>query len=281
MNLERIIPKESNYIVLKKISDYKGFYLCMDLNQSKQKINNGSIIEAFDFKNVVQFKGLRPFFILQENEIISYIQEKGIEEDYSLELQKCSVVDYAGLNYDVVGFVVNTYAQWNMPTPLLINPNTIANDYKNLFQGKMSNFLISQKINDNFQAGKYDSDILIPLVDANDYKKDLTIIKKRITQVQVELLIAKDYKQKNISLTSKKDVFIDTILDFNEKDIQKIREVNEDLYDKTRLFINAVNGIINDKIETGKIRKEITKLTEEVEKAEESDFSFLNEFDFS
>ena len=281
MNLERIIPQNQNYIVLKKISEFKKLYLCMDISTTLQKINTGALIEAFTFKNIMQFKGLRPFFILSEDRIIDNIlKDGGILGKYDTELQIGSIVDYAGLTYDVVGFVVNTYAQWNMPTPLLLNPNKISDDYKSLFQGKMSDYQINEKINDNFQSGKYDNEIIFPLVDGNDFKNDILVIKKRPTEQEISLYIAKVNKQKNMSLKATKNIFIDTILDTSGNDIQKLREVDEDLYDKTRGFMNIVNGIINNKLETGKKVKEIEqKITEPIKVEEEADLSFLDELD--
>jgi hypothetical protein len=281
MNLERIIPQNQNYIVLKKISEFKKLYLCMDINTTLQKINTGALIEAFNFKNITQFKGLRPFFILSEDRIIdNVLKDGGILGKYDTELQIGSVVDYAGLTYDVLGFVVNTYAQWNMPTPLLLNPNKIADDYKSLFQGKMTDYQINEKINDNFQSGKYDNEIMFPLVDGNDFKNDILVVKKRPTEQEISLYIAKVNKQKNMSLKATKNIFIDTILDTSGNEIQKLREVDEDLYDKTRGFMNMVNDIINNKLETGKKVKQIEqKITEPIKVEEEADLSFLDELD--
>jgi hypothetical protein len=281
MNLERIIPQNQNYIVLKKISEFKKLYLCMDINTTLQKINTGALIEAFNFKNITQFKGLRPFFILSEDRIIdNVLKDGGILGKYDTELQIGSVVDYAGLTYDVLGFVVNTYAQWNMPTPLLLNPNKIADDYKSLFQGKMTDYQINEKINDNFQSGKYDNEIIFPLVDGNDFKNDILVVKKRPTEQEISLYIAKVNKQKNMSLKATKNIFIDTILDTSGNEIQKLREVDEDLYDKTRGFMNMVNDIINNKLETGKKVKQIEqKITEPIKVEEEADLSFLDELD--
>lgn len=281
MNLERIIPQNQNYIVLKKISEFKKLYLCMDINTTLKKINTGALIEAFKFKNITQFKGLRPFFILSEDRIIdNVLKDGGILGKYDTELQIGSVVDYAGLTYDVLGFVVNTYAQWNMPTPLLLNPNKIADDYKSLFQGKMTDYQINEKINDNFQSGKYDNEIIFPLVDGNDFKNDILVVKKRPTEQEILLYIAKVNKQKNMSLKATKNIFIDTILDTSGNEIQKLREVDEDLYDKTRGFMNMVNDIINNKLETGKKVKQIEqKITEPIKVEEEADLSFLDELD--
>jgi hypothetical protein len=180
----------------------------------------------------------------------------------------------------VLGFVVNTYAQWNMPTPLLLNPNKIADDYKSLFQGKMTDYQINEKINDNFQSGKYDSEIMFPLVDANDFKDDILVIEKRPTEREIALYITKVNNQKNMSLKATKNVFIDTILETNGSEIQKIREVDENLYDKTREFMNIVNDIINNKLETGKKVKKIEqKIVEPIKTEEEADLSFLDELD--
>lgn len=273
MNLERIIPKNSDYMVLNKISDFKGLYLCMDYKDvDSQKINTGAFMDAFSFKNINQFKGTRPFFILSEERIIeNVVKGGGIYDKYDVSLHVGSIVDYAGLTYTVVGYVVNTYAQWDMPTPLLLNPKNIVADYKSLFQGKLTDYQINEKINDNFQEGKYDADMLIPLVDGNDYKDDILVIEKRPLEKEVSLFIGKVDKQKNVKVKATKNVFIDTILDINGDEIQKIREVDSDLYDKTRNFINSVNDIINKKIETPKVKQ--------VEQQEEVDLSFLDELD--
>lgn len=273
MNLQRIIPKNSDYMVLNKISDFKGLYLCMDYKDvDSQKINTGAFIDAFPFKNINQFKGTRPFFIMSEERIIeNVVKGGGIYDKYDVSLHVGSVVDYAGLTYTVVGYVVNTYAQWNMPTPLLLNPKNIVADYKSLFQGKLTDYQINEKINDNFQEGKYDADMLIPLVDGNDYKDDILVIEKKPLEKEVLLFTQKVAKQKNVKVKVAKNVFIDTILDINGDEIQKIREVDSDLYDKTRNFINSVNDIINKKIETPKVKQ--------VEQQEEVDLSFLDELD--
>jgi predicted transcriptional regulator len=83
-----------------------------------------------------------------------------------------------------------------------------------------------------------------------------------------------------MSLKATKNIFIDTILDTSGNEIQKLREVDEDLYDKTRGFMNMVNDIINNKLETGKKVKQIEqKITEPIKVEEEADLSFLDELD--
>jgi hypothetical protein len=121
---------------------------------------------------------------------------------------------------------------------------------------------------------------MFPLVDANDFKDDILVIEKRPTEREIALYITKVNNQKNMSLKATKNVFIDTILETNGSEIQKIREVDENLYDKTRSFMNMVNDIINSKLETGKKVKKIEqKIVEPIKTEEEADLSFLDELD--
>ena len=62
MNLERIYVKKG-YLVLNKISELSGQYVCIDVPLDSQKINTGDFIKAMTVKNVEQFKGTRPFKI--------------------------------------------------------------------------------------------------------------------------------------------------------------------------------------------------------------------------
>jgi hypothetical protein len=141
-----------------------------------------------------------------------------------------------------------------------------------MFQGKMTNYQINEKINDNFQSGKYDSDMLIPLVDANDYEKDIIVLKKKPKDSEIGIYIAKVGKEQNIKIKTVKNIFIDTILETNGDEIQKIIEIDKDLYEKTRNFINVVNDIVNSKIEK---QKNITK----IEKTEDINLDFLDDLD--
>jgi hypothetical protein len=275
MNFDRIAvkyaPKYPTYFVLSKLSDFSKTYLCMDaIPMSMQKTNTGSDIMAFDIKNIEGFKGTRPFFVLPESKIVENIKEWGIVEDYETELQWMDLVRYNGLKYLVLGNVINTYAQWNMPTPLLFNPNDMVSDYRSLYGSKLSDFEINQMVNDNFQKGKYDDDMIIPLIDSNDYKEEIEVLEKRPTTPEVEFLVDRYLDEKNTKLKAKTNIFIDTILRNRGLEIDKLKENNKVLYDSMQMMLLSVNNAINEKINSTKTQSEEVPV---------EDLSFLDDID--
>jgi len=275
MNFDRIAvkyaPKYPTYFVLSKLSDFSKTYLCMDaIPMSMQKTNTGSDIMAFDIKNIEGFKGTRPFFVLPESKIVENIKEWGIIEDYETELQWMDLVRYNGLKYLVLGNVINTYAQWNMPTPLLFNPNDMVSDYRSLYGSKLSDFEINQMVNDNFQKGKYDDDMIIPLIDSNDYKEEIEVLEKRPTTPEVEFLVDRYLDEKNTKLKAKTNIFIDTILRNRGLEIDKLKENNKVLYDSMQMMLLSVNNAINEKINSTKTQSEEVPV---------EDLSFLDDID--
>lgn len=280
MNLERIIvPKtdvSKNYMVLKKISDVKSLYLCIYHDRTQQKINNGSYVYAVPFKNILGFKGLRPFFVLNESQILEDIKYYGVQPPFIKEtkIEQGSVVDYAGISYIVYAIVVNNYAQWNLPTPLLINPDLITLDLQLMYQGKMSDFDIIEKINDNFQNGKYDSDMVIPLVDMNNPKDNLTVEKKAPLVAEVNLFVQKKIDEKNLKFTAKENIFSEVVTMSSGEQLIKLKQINEDIYDKVMNLVSEVNQTINRKI-NGTPKPKFT----EPKTSQDVDLSFLDELD--
>jgi hypothetical protein len=169
---------------------------------------------------------------------------------YQTKLHSGDLVRYNGLKYVVLGIVVNTYAQWNMPTPLLFNPTNLNNDYKSLYGSKLTEKQIDDKINDNFQAGKYDADMIIPLVDANDFSEYITVIEPRPSKEEVELMYDSVKAEKELTIKSQKDVFIDTMLRLRGNEINKIKE---DMY---KLGLEGVTNYIE---QTRAVSEEIYK----------------------
>ena len=281
MNLERITIKTRNddlynpinrIMVLSKLSDFTKQYLCINLDFSSQKINNGNTIDALTFKNVVAFRGMRPFTVLNEQELIKLIKTFGIVEHYELKLKSGDYVQLNGLKFINLGSVVNTYAQWNLPTPVLFRTNTINSDTKALFNSKLTNFDIISKINDNFQAGKYDADMTIPLIDSNDFKNDISVLETRPTIDEVNLMIASYEDEKNTKITAFKDVFIDTIFRNRKAEIDKIKTNNPELYRSMQKLLLDVNVIINNKI-TGEVKPKSNN------NDNPTDLSFLDDVD--
>jgi len=255
MNLDRIsikvVNRESVFLTLDKISDFRKLYttILFDQDLSMQKINTGDSILAFNFKNIEQFKGFRPFKTFSQEELLDLYKVYGTSFLYQTKLHFGDLVRYNGLKYVVLGIVVNTYAQWNMPTPLLFNPTNVNNDYKSLYGSRLTEEQINNKINDNFQAGKYDADMVIPLVDANDFSEYITIIQPRPTKEEVELMFDSINAEKDLTIKSQKDVFIDTMLRLRGNEINKIKEVNEDLFKGVQTLLLSVNKAVNEQIE--------------------------------
>jgi hypothetical protein len=260
MNLERVIPQNSNYMVLKKISEFSNKYLCIELEESSQKTNKGETITALDAKNIEQFKGKRRFFILEEKDIVINIEKKGLKDEYKLNVYQGDLVSYNGLRYVVLGIIINTYAQWNIPTPFLFNVSDIVKDYIGLYSSKLNDFEINELVNDNFQAGKYDNDMLVPLIDLYEANDDLKIIERRQSKTEVDFQIERYNSEKNLTLKAKKNIFIDTILANRMPEINLIRDNDSELYESMKKLITSVNGSINKKIEKFDSKKKVEEL---------------------
>lgn len=283
MNLERIYV--NGYLILNKISELSKQYVCINIEEDSQKINNGNFVMAMLPKNVEQLKGTRPFFIKTETEIFSTLEKIGYRLTYDLSIQCGALVKFNLRKYTVLGVVVNNYAQWNIPTPFLFDTFDLVADYKALFNSRFSDEEINSKINDNFQAGKYDNQMTIPLIDLNEKSNEIEIVEETPSVEEVKLLEKKFSYKNSLVLTAKKDVFFDTIIKENSVEIDKIRAENRPLYESMQDMLIAVNNSINNKISGTKEVKTVPVVVAEKEVetpkevSAEDDLSFLNDID--
>jgi hypothetical protein len=189
-------------------------------------------------------------------------------------------VQFNGAKFYVIAIIINSYAQWNLPTPLLFNPKDMAKDLKMLYGSRFTDDEILIKINDNLEAGKYDSDFALPIIDSNLYFEEMSILNKTLSQAQIEELISK-YKAKiNQTYEVSKNVFIDTVFKNNVDEFDKIKEIDFDLFTKLQAVITNVNRVVNDRIEGKKVQRKKTEKAVEVEaKKEADDLSFLDDID--
>jgi hypothetical protein len=257
MNLERIHFKVQNdsLLILNQISELKKLNLLVRFDASlysEQTINTGGKIRALNLKSVEQFKGLKPFNVLSETQLLDLYQIGVLEnlDKYNFKINVSDLVNYNNRNFIVLGVVVNTYAQWNLPTPLLFNPNAMSNDVKSLYGSRLTEVQIVERINDNFQKGKYDNDIVIPLVDMAKPKDVISVVKPIISEKDTLDIFSKILKLKNADFEIKKDVFINTIADLKAEEIISLKSRDEDLYNSFNLFTKSLNDIINKKIES-------------------------------
>jgi len=257
MNLDRIHFKVQNdsLLILNQISELKKLNLLVRFDASlysEQTINTGGKIRALNLKSVEQFKGLKPFNVLSETQLLDLYQI-GVFFNlykYNFKINVSDLVSYNSRNFIVLGVVVNTYAQFNLPTPLLFNPNAMSNDVKSLYGSRLTEVQIVETINDNFQKGKYDNDIVIPLVDMANPKNVISVVKPYISEKDTLDVFSKILKLKNADFEIKKDVFINTIADLKAEEIVSLKSRDEDLYNSFNLFTKSLNDIINKKIES-------------------------------
>lgn len=257
MNLDRIHFKVQNdeLLILNQVSEFKKLNLVIRFDKSQyslQKINTGSKVNALNLKNIEQFKGLKPFVVLDDNQLLNLYDQFGVIEDLDKKdfiINVGDLVSYNNRNFIVLGIVVNTYAQWNLPTPLLFNPSAISNDIKSLYGGRFSDEEIISRINDNFQKGKYDNDIIIPLVDMAKPKDIIKVVKQNISENDTSIIFTKMMQLKKADFKIEKDVFINTIADLKAQEIMSLKSTNEELYDKFNLVAKSINDIINKKIQ--------------------------------
>ena len=257
MNLDRIHFKVQNdqLLILNQVSEFKKLNLVIKFDKSQyslQTINTGSKVNALNLKNIEQFKGLKPFVVLDDNQLLNLYDQFGVLEDLDKKdfiINVGDLVNYNNRNFIVLGVVVNTYAQWNLPTPLLFNPSAISNDVKSLYGSRFSDKEIISRINDNFQKGKYDNDIIIPLVDMAKPKDVIKIVKQNISENDASIIFTKMMQLKKADFKIEKDVFINTIADLKAKEIVSLKSTNEELYSKFNLVVKSINDIINKKIQ--------------------------------
>lgn len=288
MNLERVIYEDENYnriVVLSKLSDFTNEYLCVKLSFQRQKINTGNDVSALTFKTITSFKESRPFSILKEEEITKGIKKSGgVFKDYDVKLKMGDYIQFNGRKFYMLGVIVNTYAQWNLPTPLLFSPRDMAKDAKMLFGGRFTDEEIVNKINDNFQAGKYDSDMAIPLIDSNDYKEDLSVLEEAPSDSEISILIRRSGEKQSVNLQPVNNVFIDAVFKNSIEELDKIKEIDSDLFTKLQGLLNNVNKAVNSKISGEKKPKKSMPKQEEVPtqvvtEKQEDDLSFLDDVD--
>lgn len=283
MNLERIYVKKG-YFVLSKISELSNQYVCIDVSLDSQKTNTGDSIKAMVVKNVEQLKGTRPFKIKTEEEIFDDLIISGWRDnDDGFKIGLGFLVKFNLSKYVVIGIVVNNYAQWNIPTPFLFNTFDVIGDYKALFNSRFSDEEINSKINDNFQSGKYDGQMTIPLVDVNKKSDEISVVEKNPSDTEVNNLIGRFKAEKNSVLTAQKDVFIDTVMGSRSKEIDTLRAESPELYKSVQEMLLSVNKSINNKIsgvkEVKTIPVEVAEAVVEVAEAEADDLSFLDDID--
>lgn len=167
--------KVDSYYTLGAITDISNDVLCI---QSEIYID-GNSASPFSTKDLVtKAFNLESFLSISNFEIRTASSlKKKIQPKQPYELKIGSVVTYKNKSYEVIGFYYNRFAQLNIVTPILFNPENIVADALNLFYGLKDDFEVQELINKNFKEGKYNEDFKFPLTfGITDFKKELTNI---------------------------------------------------------------------------------------------------------
>lgn len=213
-------------------------------------------IDLESFKKIAEFRLADTSFLKQFTSPV---------QPYNLKIG--SGVRYKGKSYQVIGFYYNTYAQRNVVSPILFNPQNMVNDALNLLYGVKTDDEVQEIINNNFKSGKYDEDFNFPLLPTvTDFKRYLSnITEPPITSLDViNVAIKKDDKTK-IDLKPYK--FEPSQVDFSEnKQIADNKGIDENLafaesFDdfKTKNLPLKINPFKYNFTERYKVLLEITK----------------------
>lgn len=194
----------------------------------QSEIYGDNNVNPFNKKDLVSKAfNLKSFKEVSSFEIISISELK----KFAIPLQPYKIkigsgVRYKSKSYQVIGFYYNTFAQRNVVSPILFNPQSMISDALNLLYGIKTDDDVLAIINDNFRAGKYDEDFNFPILptvtDFKDYLSNIT--EPPLTTLDV-IQISKS-KNDGVLLDLKPYKFERSQVDFSEN-IKKAFELGE------------------------------------------------------
>lgn len=167
--------KVNSYYTLGAVSDESNLNMVI-----RSEIYGDNNTNPFNKKDLVtkaidlnSFKQVSSFEIDAVSKLKSFAVP---QQPYKLKIG--SGVRYKGKSYQIIGFYYNTFAQRNVVSPILFNPQNMVNDALNLLYGVKTDDEVQDIINENFRDGKYDDDFNFPLLpsvtDFKDYLSNIT-----------------------------------------------------------------------------------------------------------
>jgi len=155
-------------------------------------------------------------------------------------------------SYVHIGNLLNTYAQMNLPTPILFDPTNLINDYRSLLGSKLKVGEITNKIRKFLSDGKYNDDFTNPLINLAGSKREVQEFLEELeppkTKSELELQWALYQSDKDALPKAVEDIFINSILTSRGEKITEITEKNEDLSKSFQGLLVALNKSINSKL---------------------------------
>ena len=203
--------------------------------------------------------------------------DRSLKED---TLSEGDTVRYNFVKYTVMGFVLNEYAQLNIPMPVLFDKERLVMDYKSLIFSKFSDDEILERINTQLVQGKYSDYIQIPFVNSNSkesWSEKIKII-SRYSYLPYKIYISKILDKKETSFSSQ-DFLKEYVFSNQEENLEMIADKKPEFYQVFVNFLDTVNNTIykNKKSISEKPEVEPEIIDFEQLMAEELDFDSLME----
>lgn len=289
MTLENyIFTKDSKQcFVLNMIDTINRRYLILVTPISINEINEIKTFRSVSNKNDFQDKS--ELVVMNEDDILSYTYFGKTEEATTSEnyLNLGEKVRFNFIKYTIVGFVLNKYAQLNIPMPVLFNKEKVVRYYKKLIFSKFSDEKILDKVNISFNNGDFSEDIEIPFVDSTEKESWGSKIKilERYSVKPYEVIkekIETEGSYLESSLLSSKSYLKSFILAKQEDSLEKLADTKPEFYKHLFNLIESLNNkIYKIESEPSKIVEKESE-SEQTEETEEIDFDELmsEEIDF-
>lgn len=290
MNLDNYIyrfNKSSYFFVLATVDSINKKYLVLHTPMTYFDDDMKGINRLFrSVKTKSDFESQCKVLLYSQDEILE-LKEDGTNYfkpfDRTLNedtLSEGDTVRYNFVKYTVMGFVLNEYAQLNIPMPVLFNKERLVMDYKSLIFSKFSDDEILDRINTQFVQGQYSNYIQIPFVNADDKKswgEKIKLISK-YTYLPYKIYISKILDKKETSFSSQ-DFLKEYVFSNQEENLEMIADKKPEFYQVFVNFLDTVNNTIykNKKSISEKPEVEPEIIDFEQLMAEELDFDSLME----
>ena len=253
MNLSRYIVKKGSgeaCYMLGRVSELSNIYISFIFPIERKLYldkNKGSyFVDQSTLSSFIQ--NIKIVIDRDETDAISRIADLDMYNEFGVG----SEVLFNFRSYVHIGNLLNTYAQMNLPTPILFDPTNLINDYRSLLGSKLKVGEITNKIRKFLSDGKYNDDFTNPLINLAGSKREVQEFLEELeppkTKSELELQWALYQSDKDALPKAVEDIFINSILTSRGEKITEITEKNEDLSKSFQGLLVALNKSINSKL---------------------------------
>lgn len=267
MNLSRYIVKKSGgeaRYMLGRVSELSNIYISFIFPIERKNYLNKNKGSYFVDENTLSdfIKNIKITIDTNEGDAIMGIKDFDMYNEFGVG----SEVLFNFRGYVHIGNLLNTYAQMNLPTPILFDPTNLMNDYRSLLGSKLEIGEITNKVKKFLSDGKYNDDFTNPLINLAGTKREVQEFLEELeppkTKSELELQWALYQSDKDALPKAVEDIFINTLLVSRGEKITEITGKNEELSNSFQGLLVALNKSINTKLEKTKEDEEFDFLSE-------------------